>query len=178
MTRKHRAFSLVEALTGLLITALIIGAMTMKPGSSRQSIRREAERIAAYIQGLMQFADKTQKTFNLSFEGGSFVVHWSPALSEPEKAKLVGGGAKQPFLFAINKKYKLYSNRDPFMYLARNNSFAQGGTITVREITDEDIRDKKEYYIIIATIGGRVRTSPDPPDNWHRNNGKDYDDTY
>lgn len=171
MSKRLRAFSIAEILTGLAVIALITGAMIMKSGASRQNIRREAERIAAYINHLIETADKQRNPFSIGFLNNTFRINWTykPKRIGDYITPLLGGSS---FLFQINPKYRLRSNRDPFYYSIKNNNFAAGGTITVEEIANKNV-----YYIIIATIGGRVRTSPNPPSNWGNRNHQDNNDT-
>lgn len=153
ISRRHQAFSLVEALTGLIVIALIIGSMSMKSGASRQSIRREAERIAAYINSLIQEADKNRNPFTITFGQNTFMINWAFKKRNGEYSSS----------FNRNRKYIISSNVTEYKYSIKNNNFTQGGTMTLTEITPEDIPDKNKYYVIIAVIGGRVRTSDNPP---------------
>ncbi len=163
--RRLRAFTMAEVMTGLIVIAVITAAMTMKSGSSRQSIRREAERLAAYINSLMQNADRNRASFSLSFSAHSCTAGYSYHLEGKERLKE----------FNADPKFTLESNVNPFHYSVRDNKFAQGGTITVTETDSGDIKDMGKYYVIIAVMGGRVRTSPNPPKNW---NMPDIDNTY
>ena len=165
--RKNNAFTLVEVLTGLVVIALLTAAMTMKSGSSRQSIRREAERLAAYINSLMQTADRNRMSFILFLnEGGCSVLFVYPSEGkDPLESK------EYLKYFTLNPKYEIQlKNIYQLNYRPKNNNFSQGCTITIVEKTPDDIQDMSKYYVIIAAIGGRVRTSPNPPDNWEVNN--------
>lgn len=150
-----RAFSLIELIVGIVLIAIITGAVTIKPTSARQSIRREAERVATYISSLIQFADRYQNPFTLNFGNGSFVIDWAYRLKN----------GKFTQYFERSPKYKLSSNVQELKYSIKNNNFTQGATITVEQLSSDDIRDRSKYYVIIAVIGGRIRTSPKPPDN-------------
>ena len=156
VNRRLRAFSMVEIITGLIVIALIFSTMTMKPGSSRTGIRREAERLAAYINSLTQTADRYRSPFIMDFAGGKcHAAYGDKTLND-----------RNENVFKHNERYKFESNVDKFNYSIRYNVFTQGGTITVMDMLSDDINDRSVYYVIIATRGGRVRTSPDPPENW------------
>ena len=155
MSKKRHAFSLVEALTGLIVIALIVGAMSMKSGSARQSIRREAERIAAYFNRLMQYADRHRNSFKITFSGGKFSITWAF-----KRRDLI----RTP-PFKLNPKYRLIpqASRTEIRYSLKNNNFLDATTVTLEDIAKDNIQDKDRYYIIIAVIGGRVRTSDEKP---------------
>ena len=58
---RHRAFSLTELFIGMLILAITAGVFMLNMDTlGRQTAKREAERVAAYIQTCMKRADETQ----------------------------------------------------------------------------------------------------------------------
>ena len=65
MGSRRRGFTLVEIMTAMLVMAVITGVAMMSITSAKQTAKREAERMQAYIYLQMQKADRIHKNFTL-----------------------------------------------------------------------------------------------------------------
>ncbi|MBQ3765036.1 MAG: type II secretion system protein, partial [Synergistaceae bacterium] len=62
---RKRGFTLIEIVTAMLVMAVIAGAAMMSITSAKQTAKREAERVQAYIYRQMQRADRMHKDFTI-----------------------------------------------------------------------------------------------------------------
>lgn len=146
---KHReAFTLTEALTACLIMTIMLSVAAMSPKAVKQTAKREAEKLQAYLYRTMQKADRIHKNFYLEIYSDFVRINWHDMHTIDDSFKSSDGCR--------------YSNNFSYSeakYNAHKKLFSQGGTITVYDA------DGEKWYVILAGITeGRVRTSSIPPD--------------
>ena len=145
---KHRkAFAVVEIAICVLVLSIMATVMSLKPDAVKQTAKREAERIAAYIYSLMEEASLRHVPLNIQVGKSRFIVTWNE------------DWRTQDFSFEASPGCKYEANvvESTFVYNWLNERF-NAGTITVHGA------DKKRHYVILAGINeGRVRTSKEPP---------------
>ncbi len=154
MKTKHlkyrKAFTVVEIAICILVLSIMATVMSLKPDAVKQTAKREADRVAAYVYSLMEEASLRHVPLNIQVgttpEGISrFVVTWN------------NNGLTPDVSFKASPGCKYEANVKEFNYNLVNKRF-DAGTITVHGA------DGKNYYVIFAGINeGRVRTSKEPP---------------
>ena len=148
---KHRkAFAVVEIAICVLVLSIMATVMSLKPDAVKQTAKREAERVAAYIYSLMEEASLRHVPLNIQVGTTSagisrFVVTWN------------NNWLTQDVSFEASQGCKYEANVEEFKYDFMNERF-NAGTITVHGA------DRKRHFVIFAGINeGRVRTSKEPP---------------
>ena len=152
---KLRAVSIVELAIGLAVLAILAQQVSLSANLYSQTPKREAERLAKKLSSLMLKADTTQTHFKIEIESDHMFIVWNTS-----ETRLVTAEARRKFTetFPASSgcKYSWNAPNDKVYYSHITNKFSQGATITI-----EGNRDP--YYVVIATIGSRVRISDTKP---------------
>ena len=151
---KRPALSLIELTAGLAILAILAGASVLNTEFTTQSSVHEAERVAKFLTSSMVKADTLQSNFKLAVESQSIRVIWVESYSKAQRCEEVLGASRGCSYEWYSATYR--ANSQELEYSTKTNGYPVGGTITV------DGRGAP-HYVIIASIGGRVRTSDTPP---------------
>lgn len=140
---KRAGFTLIELVIAIAILAITAATLSLNPDSFKHTAKQEAERLAAKLSSLMLKADSTHKHFEIKINKNKMLITWKEKKSsykdkdfEPEPGCSISWNAP-----GDNLTYSYLTNR-----------YAQGATITVNG-------KGGPYYVIIATIGSRVRIS-------------------
>ena len=152
---KRRAVSIIEFSIGIALLALLASQITLSTNLSTQTPKREAEKLAKKLSSLMLKADKTQTHFKVEIHTDHMFIVWNT-----NETSLVTEEARRKFTetFPASSgcRYSWNAPNDKVYYSHITNKFSQGATIT--------IEGKGEpYYVVIATIGSRVRVSDTKP---------------
>ena len=156
---KHRAFTVIELFIGIAVMAMISSVALMSVNVAKQTAKREAERVQAYIYRVIQSADRRGQGFTLDTifqdsEDGRrqfFIeIKWQGERDYDRSFKASNGCT-----YSDNFKG---NELDELEYSTKKRQFFTGGTITVHGA------DGKYYYVIIASTEGRIRISDTPPD--------------
>ena len=140
---RKRGFTLIEIVTAMLVMAVIAGAGMMSITSAKQTAKREAERVQAYIYRKMQKADRMHKDFTLELSGTYIYTNWNDEANK-EKDYQASAGCTYEHNFEGHSCHYTFNNR----------RFEWPGTITVNGA------DGNTYYVYIAgSTEGRVRIS-------------------
>ena len=146
---KRYAFTLMELIVGLMILAVTSAVVIVNVNAVKgQSAKREAEKLAQWLMTRMTIADSRNEDFTLSVIENVPVAEW--ASSTPLVLNRDKFEASKGCTFELTEAKK---------YHTATNNFAKGGTIKV--FGKEGLT--APYYVIIATIGGRVRVDDKPP---------------
>ncbi|MBQ6972358.1 MAG: type II secretion system protein [Synergistaceae bacterium] len=146
MGNKHKAFTMTEILTAVVVMMMTLAVALMSPRGVRQTAKREAERLQAYIYRNMQKADRIHKNFYLTFYTDFVRLNWHDQSTIDDSFK-ISEGCSYTNTFTDSEAH----------YNAGRRRFTNAGTITVNGA------DGKIYYVIIAGITeGRVRISETP----------------
>ena len=150
---RRQALLMIELLIALLILAITAGAFTLNANFWTVTPKREAERIFAKLSSLMLQADRIQTSFQLVVWPGKIVVQWNSDYIDVKTQK-------ERFIEEITASkgctYSWNVQADVLYYSHINNRYSQGATITVHG-------QDTNYYVVIATIGSRVRLSDTHP---------------
>lgn len=158
--KKRRAFTAAELIISLLVMSITYAAMSLSSASAKQTAQHEAERLAAYINRVIERADRMHLTFtfdtdfNTDSDGKQYyyiTVKWPGGEQNHERSFRASAGCKYTDNFNGTSLGEL-------VYNVRSKQFNTGGTITVTDSQGE------KYYVIIAVTEGRIRLSENPPD--------------
>ena len=146
MTRKNRGgFTLVEVMITVSIMAIMASVLTFSTDFTKQTAKREAQRLFVFLYRSMNKADSRRINFTFIASPAHVLLNW--------------GNGKYEKLIA--SKGCAYSNNFPggeCTYNARNRRCNTGGTITVLD------SEGKKYYVVLAGITeGRIRLSETRP---------------
>ena len=149
---KRTGFTMLELVIAIAILGIMATALTLNSSSfqqtAKQTAKHEAERLAAKIQSLMLKADRTHTHFQIKIYDNKMSIQWNKNSStEKDKDFEANPGCSLSWNVSANILYYSYIT----------NKFTQGATITVNGKGDP-------YYVIIATIGSRVRVSKTKPE--------------
>ncbi len=146
---KRSAMSLTELLVGLAILTILAGLTHLSPDLYKRTSRREAERVYAQLSNLMLEADRTHTSFKLEVEPKRLKIIWQ---------KLDQSAAKSTEYFDAgpNCTYSLEAPDKTLMYSHVKNAYTRGETLTVSG-------KGSPHYVVIATIGSRIRLSDTHP---------------
>lgn len=147
--RTRNAFTLIELLVSVVITAIVSAVMIMSPAAARQTAKREAEKLYAYVYRQMHRADKMHRSFYFNIGINFIATKWAGTdYFDIEKSYKATTGCT----YDHNYEYGTKCEYNP------NTKMFKPGHI---KITDAD-GDK--WYVIFAGITeGRVRISDSPP---------------
>ena len=156
---RRKAFTLTEIVIAILVLGIMAAAMTLSPGSAKQSAKREADRIVAQLYRLIEYANRTHVSFKVLFDGTeqteSVPVEWqTPTTSKfyhigyDRELKLTNG-------FSIKNLNNMSSaSQHNLVYGIGDNSFLPPSMTLQVKAPDESV-----HYIIIYVPGTRIRTS-------------------
>ncbi|MBQ7545087.1 MAG: hypothetical protein IJT02_09130 [Synergistaceae bacterium] len=144
---KRSALTLVELIAGLAILALIAGVTSLNTDFSRQTSVNEAAKVAKFITSSMVKADNLHSNFTLAVESQSIKITWM---------RLPYGSEGREEVLEASRGCSYTVNNANIEYSYSSSAYSKGGTIAVRGRGDP-------HYVILASIGGRVRTSDTPP---------------
>ena len=143
MTGRRSAFTLIELIVGVLVMVAAISTGLISLRGVRQTAKREAERVAAYIHRIMGKAERINKNFFIEVYTDFIRLNWHDIHTVDNSFK-ASDGCTYSHNFPENKA----------RYNANARVFSSGGTITVKGA------DGETWYVIIAIINeGRVRIS-------------------
>ena len=151
MSKNNSAFTLTELLIALLILSITAGAFTLTPDIGRNKPEREAERISARLHAMIREAGKRHMNFKMTVgnNGGEIRFEWQNIYGNMITNR------DEPYIPGKGFKLSLTAPNNQLIYNAGTNDFSrQGGHITVER------DDGEKYFVIIAKMGGRIRTSP------------------
>ena len=152
---KRRAVSIVELSIGIALLILLASQVSLSTNLYKQTPKREAERLAKKLSSLMLKADKTQTHFKVEIESDHMFIVWNT-----NETSLVTEAARKKFTETFPASsgctYSWNAPNDKVYYSHITNKFSQGATITVQG-------DGNPCYVVIATIGSRVRVSDTKP---------------
>ena len=151
MGSRRRGFTLIEIMTAMLVMAVITGVATMSITSAKQTAKREAERMQAYIYRQMQKADRIHKNFTLQVDGEYLTVNW-------------GDSANTDTSFKASDGCRFIDENDGDKVYDIDRKGFSGGTIRIEAAGKGNEIEK--YYVILAVAKlneGRVRIDTKKP---------------
>ncbi len=152
---KRRAVSIIELSIGISLLIILASQVALSTNLAAWTPKQEAEKMAKTLSSLMLKADKTQTAFELNIESDKMVITWNT-----KQTSLVHQADIEKYqkVFPATSGCT-YSWNAPNGKLTNNptkNTYSHGATITIKGNGDP-------HYVIISTIGSRVRTSYTPP---------------
>ncbi len=151
---RRKALLMVEMLVALVIIAVTAGVFTFSYDFGTVTPKYEAEKIFSALSNLMLKAGKKRSSFKLYVDQNQIRAKWDDEYTDN---------------FSVNKSlyweyisaskgcsYSWNANNGVINYSHINDRYSQGATITITS------RGTK-YYVIIATVGSRVRISDVSP---------------
>lgn len=145
--KKHRAFTIIEIMMGILIMTIVYAVSLISIDSAKQTAKREAERVAAYLYRQIEKAERIHKNFYIEVYTDFIRVNWYDINTIDDSFKAHTGC-----------KYSAKFKNEEGRYNASKKLFNDGGTIKVTGA------DGKIYYVILAGINeGRIRISDTQP---------------
>ena len=152
---KRKGLMMIELMIALMIITISAGMFTLRANFWTVTPKREAERLFAKLSSLMLRSARTQTHFQLVLWPEKIVVQWNSEYTDITHNK-------ERFVEDINASngcsYSWNAPNDVIYYSYITNKYSQGATIT---ITNGD----NKYYVIIATIGSRIRISDTTPNS-------------
>ncbi|MBQ7216677.1 MAG: hypothetical protein IJS39_11925 [Synergistaceae bacterium] len=152
---KRRAVSIVELSIGIALLVLLATQVSLSTNLAAWTPKQEAEKMAKRLSSLMLKADKTQIPFTLEIESDKMVITWNTSdtslVERADREKY-----RQEFPASSGCTYSWNAPNDKLTNNPAKNKFSQGATITIKGNGDP-------HYVIISTIGSRVRTSDTSP---------------
>ena len=156
---RRNAFTLTEVVIAILVLGIMAGAMSLSPGSSKQTGKREAERIVTQLYRLIETANRKHVSFKVLFTGSeqteSVPVEWQT----PTTSKFHHIGYDRELKLSdrcsVQNLNKMSSvSRHNLVYGIGSNSFLPPSmTLKVKG------QDKSVHYILIYVPGTRIRLS-------------------
>ncbi len=147
--------SIVELAIGIALLMLLAAQISLSTNLYTQTPKREAERLAKKLSSLMLKADKTKTHFQIKIDDDKMSVQWNTnetsINTQEDRDKFT-----EDFLASSGCTYKWNAYNEVIYYSHITNKFSQGATITVEGEGDP-------YYVVIATIGSRVRVTDTKP---------------
>lgn len=142
MTRKNRrGFTLVEVMIAVSIMVIMSAVIVLNSDFTKQTAKREAERLFVYLYRSMKKADRRRINFSFIPSPAHVLLNWS-------------NGRNEKLLASSGCAYSNNFKDGECTYNARNKRSNTGGTITVYGA------DGKKHYVILAGINeGRIRLS-------------------
>ena len=147
--------SIVELAIGIALLMLLAAQISLSTNLYTQTPRLEAERLAKKLSSLMLKADKTKTHFQIKIASDKMSIQWNTnetsINTQEDRDKFT-----EDFPASSGCTYKWNAYNEVIYYSHITNKFSQGATITVEGEGDP-------YYVVIATIGSRVRVSDTKP---------------
>ena len=148
----RKAVTLTELLIGIAILGILAGTMSLSNNAfNRQTAKREAERMQAYIYRQMQKADRIHKNFTLQVDGEYLTVNW-------------GDSANTDTSFKASDGCRFVDENDGDKVYDIDRKGFSGGTIRIEAAGKGNEIEK--YYVILAVAKlneGRVRIDTKKP---------------
>ena len=152
---KRRAVSIVELSIGIALMMILASQITLSTNISTQTPKREAEKLAKTLSSLVLKAAETQTHFQIEIKPDKMAIQWNTnktsTFTQADRDKFT-----KDFPASSGCTYSWNAPNDILKYSHITNKFSQGATITITGKGDP-------YYVVIATIGGRVRVSDTKP---------------
>ena len=147
--------SIVELAIGIALLMLLAAQISLSTNLYTQTPKREAERLAKKLSSLMLKADKTKTHFQIKIASDKMSIQWN---TNETSINTQGDRDKftEDFPASSGCKYSWNAPNEKVYYSHITNKFSQGATITIEGNGDP-------YYVVIATIGSRVRVSDTKP---------------
>ena len=147
--------SIVELAIGIALLMLLAAQISLSTNLYTQTPKREAERLAKKLSSLMLKADKTKTHFQIKIDDDKMSVQWN---TNETSINTQGDRDKftEDFPASSGCTYKWNAYNEVIYYSHITNKFSQGATITISGEGDP-------YYVVIATIGSRVRVTDTKP---------------
>ena len=133
---RRKGFSLIELFVAMIIIAVFTSFISVNITSQSQTAKSEAERVAAYITGLMRKSDRRHIPFTIKINSGDIKTTWKEASDD----------------FALNPGFSMEAKPKEFAYDSNENEFTPNDKITLTKTLDSSV-----YYVHIRN--GRVRAS-------------------
>ena len=147
--------SIVELAIGIALLMLLAAQISLSTNLYTQTPRLEAERLAKKLSSLMLKADKTKTHFQIKIASDKMSIQWNTnetsINTQEDRDKFT-----EDFPASSGCTYKWNAYNEVIYYSHITNKFSQGATITVEGEGDP-------YYVVIATIGSRVRVTDTKP---------------
>ena len=147
--------SIVELAIGVALLMLLAAQISLSTNLYTQTPKREAERLAKKLSSLMLKADKTKTHFQIKIDDDKMSVQWNTnetsINTQEDRDKFT-----EDFPASSGCTYKWNAYNEVIYYSHITNKFSQGATITISGEGDP-------YYVVIATIGSRVRVTDTKP---------------
>ena len=144
---------------GMLILAISAGAFALSFNIWTITPKREAERLFAKLSSLMLKADRTQTHFKIEVDSDKIRIQWNSEYTDLVNKRYVfieDFPASKGVYYLWNPDYSSDAKNKSVCYSYITNRYNNGATITVNG------KDTL-YYVIIATVGSRVRISDTHP---------------
>ena len=164
---RRKAFTLTEIVIAILVLGIMAGAMTLSTGSAKQTAKQtsklEADRIAAQLYRLIEYANRTHVSFKVLFDGTEQTESVSVEWQTPTTSQFYHTGYDREIKLSNGCSIKNLNNvssksQHNLAYDIGDNSFLPPSmTLQVKA------PDESAYYIIIYVPGTRIRTSDTKP---------------
>ncbi|MBQ3403639.1 MAG: prepilin-type N-terminal cleavage/methylation domain-containing protein [Synergistaceae bacterium] len=141
----RRGFTVVEVLVCLVVMAIMAAAMTIAPGTTKQTAEREAQRVMMWLYRQIDRADRLHTYFAITPDVDHILILWK------------GDATTQDRSFTPTAGCSYSKNFGSITYNSQIKRFINGGHISVHA------SDGGVYYVIIAPQEGRIRISDTQP---------------
>ena len=145
----------MELAIGIALLMLLAAQISLSTNLYQQTPKREAEKLAKKLYSLMLKADKTKTHFQIKIYTDKMSVQWNTnetSIMTQEDRNIF----TEDFPASSGCTYKWNASNEVIYYSYITNKFSQGSTITISGEGDP-------YYVVIATIGSRVRVTDTKP---------------
>ncbi|MBR0257876.1 MAG: type II secretion system protein [Synergistaceae bacterium] len=75
-SKRCKGFTMVEVMVTVLILGVMAAVLTINPKAAEHSAKREAEKVAVYIEKLMKKSDRMHTSFDIEVEDKLIKVSW------------------------------------------------------------------------------------------------------
>lgn len=142
----RRGLTMIELLVGMMVMMITLSAARLSMNSVKQTPKREAERIVAYLTRLTQKADRIQVSFDVVVEDGEKMsVKWAGSSTEEESLTASRECSYSTYNFTqVDTAYKMTYN-----YI----NYPMGAKIFVSESASSYTDITKQRYITITAKG-------------------------
>ena len=152
---KRPAVSIVELSVGIALLIFLAAQVSLSTNISTHTPKHEAEKLAKKLSSLMLKADNSHTHFQIDIDSDKMTVQWNTSttstFTQADRDKFT-----EEFPAGSGCTYSWNAPNDTIRYSHITNKFSQGATITITGKGDP-------YYVVIATIGSRIRVSDTKP---------------
>ena len=147
--KKRKALSIIELLVAITIMAVIASSLALAPQTGKQTAKREAERIAAYLIGLTHEFGRNRQNFELDLANSN--------LPRGRAFSVSSGGfhgmSRRDFYLRDGCTFEpdFGLNHTIITYHADKNTFDDNGHITITDF-------KGDMHKVVIYTQGRVKT--------------------